>query len=117
MKIDVFTHVQLDKYKKAIYKYADRFVTDKNIQDKRPTLTDQKMRLRLIDKYGDYVQVLSATHPPLEEVFEPDQAADFARMCNDEIAELMAKVPQKFVAAIANLPMNNMSAALEGLSP
>jgi aminocarboxymuconate-semialdehyde decarboxylase len=112
MKIDVFTHVQLEKYKKAIYKYSDRFVSDKNVQDKRPTLTDQDMRLQLIDKYDDYVQVLSATHPPLEEVFGPDEAAELARMCNDEIAELMGKYPKKYIAAIANLPMNNMDAAL-----
>ena len=55
MKIDVFTHVQLEKYKKAIYKYSDRFVTDKNVQDRRPTLTDQNMRLQLMEKYDDYV--------------------------------------------------------------
>ena len=113
MQIDVFSHVQLEKYKKAIYKYSDRFVTDKNIQDKRPTLTNQNMRLELIDKYADYVQVLSPTHPPLEEVFSPDEAAELARICNDEIAELMGKYPKKYVAAIANLPLNNMDAALK----
>ena len=113
MKIDVFTHVQLEKYKKAIYKYSDRFVSDKNVQDKRPTLTDLNTRLNLIDKYDDYVQVITATHPPLEEVFDPGEAADLARMCNDEIAELIVSNPNKYVAAIANLPMNNMDAALK----
>ncbi|MBW1801214.1 MAG: hypothetical protein JRJ85_10860, partial [Deltaproteobacteria bacterium] len=59
MKIDVFTHVQLENYKETIYKDSDRFITDKNVQDKRPTLTDLDLRLQLIDKYEDYVQVLT----------------------------------------------------------
>ncbi|MBW2066246.1 MAG: amidohydrolase [Deltaproteobacteria bacterium] len=113
MKIDVFTHVQLQRYKKTIYGYADRFITDKNVQDRRPTLTDTDLRLQLIEKYEGYVQVLTATHPPLEEVFSPRETPELARMCNDEIAELQAKYPQKYVAAVANLPLNNMDATLK----
>lgn len=112
MKIDVFTHVQLAKYKEAIYKHSDRFVTDKKVQDRRPTLTDNNMRLDIIDKYDDYVQVLSGTLPPLEEVMSPEDAPGLARLCNDEMAELMAKHPEKYVAAIANVPLNNIDAAL-----
>ena len=112
MKIDVFTHVQLAKYKEAVYKYADRFMTDKKVQDKRPTLTDSDMRMAIIDKYEDYVQVLSGTLPPLEEVVSPEEAPALARLCNDEMAELMAKHPEKYIAAIANVPLNNVDAAL-----
>ena len=113
MKIDVFTHVQPERYRKAIYKHSDKFLTDKNVQDRRPTLTDHSLRMKIIEKYDGYVQVLSATHPPLEEVFNPVEAAELARMCNDEIAELLAKYPQKYIAAIANLPLNNMDETLK----
>jgi aminocarboxymuconate-semialdehyde decarboxylase len=113
MKIDIFTHVQLERYKKALYKHSDKFVTEKNVQDRRPTLTDQEMRMQIIDKYEDYVQVLSGTLPPLEEVVSPDEAAELSRIANDEIAELLTKYPQKYIAAIANLPLNNMDATLK----
>ena len=91
MKIDIFTHVQLERYKRALYKHSDKFVTEKNVQDRRPTLTDQEMRMRIIDKYEDYVQVLSGTLPPLEEVVSPDEASELSRIANDEIAELLTK--------------------------
>jgi predicted TIM-barrel fold metal-dependent hydrolase len=113
MKIDVFTHVQPERYRKAIYGHSDKFLTDKNVQDRRPTLTDHSLRMKIIEKYEGYVQVLSATHPPLEEVFNPAEAAELARMCNDDIAELLAKYPQKYIAAIANLPLNNVDEALK----
>ncbi len=113
MKIDIFTHVQLEKYKKALHKHADKFITEKNFQERRPALTDQELRMRIIGKYENYVQVLSATLPPLEEIVSPDEAAELARIANDEIAEMLARYPQKYIAAIANLPLNNMDATLK----
>ena len=51
--------------------------------------------------------------PPLEAFATPEQAVELAKMANDEIAELVAKYRDKFVAAIALLPMNNIDAALK----
>jgi aminocarboxymuconate-semialdehyde decarboxylase len=51
--------------------------------------------------------------PPVEEVVGPEEAARLARIANDEMAEMVAKYPQKYIAAIANLPLNNMDAALK----
>lgn len=113
MKIDISTHVLPTRYKKALYKYSDKFVTERKVQDKRPALTDHELRLRIIDKYEDKVQVLSVTMPPLEEIVGPKEAAEMARISNDEMAELMLKYPQKYIAAIANLPMNDMDEALK----
>ncbi|MBU2497494.1 MAG: amidohydrolase [Proteobacteria bacterium] len=113
MKIDIFTHVQPAKYKKALYKYSDRFETEKRVQDNRPALTDHKLRLAIMDQYEDDVQVLSVTMPPLEDIVGPDEAADLARLSNDEMAEMLAKYPKKYIAAIANLPINNMDATLK----
>ena len=113
MKIVLFCHVQPESYKKALYKHSDKFVTEKNVQDRRQALTDQELRMQIIDKYEDYVQVLSATLPPLEEVVSPGEAAELARMCNDEMAELLVKYPKRYIAAIANLPLNNIDATLK----
>jgi len=113
MKIDIFTHVMPERYKKALYKYADKFATEKKVQDRRPVLTDNEARLRILDEHEGMAQVLSVTMPPLEEVVGPDEAAELARIANDEMAEMVAKYPQRYIAAIANLPLNHMDATLK----
>ena len=45
MKIDIFCHVMLPKYKQALYKYADKFPVERAVQEKRPVLTDDAARL------------------------------------------------------------------------
>jgi aminocarboxymuconate-semialdehyde decarboxylase len=114
MKIDIFAHVMLPRYKRLFYQHADKFVTEKKVQDKRFVLTDNEARMKKLDEFPDVVQVLSTTMPPLEEVVtDPKEAAEYARVCNDEMAELVAKYPNKYIAAIANVPLNNMDIALK----
>jgi aminocarboxymuconate-semialdehyde decarboxylase len=113
MKIDVFTHVMLPKYKNAFYKYSDKFETERKFMERRITLTDHDERIRILDQYEDLVQVLSVNLPPLEEVVHPKEAAELARIANDEMAEWVAKYPKKYMTAIANLPLNNIDASIK----
>jgi len=113
MKIDIFAHVMPKKYKQALYKYADKFKTEKAVQDRRPTLTDNETRLSKFDGYDDLAQILSTTMPPVEEIVGPEEAAELARISNDEMAEMVAQNPKRYIAAIANLPLNNMDATLK----
>ncbi|HVN96438.1 MAG TPA: amidohydrolase family protein [Syntrophorhabdaceae bacterium] len=113
MKIDIFTHVQLPRYKKELYKYSHKFPTEKAVQDRRPVLWDNEMRLTKLAPYDDLVQVVSATMPPVEEVVGASEAAELARICNDEIAEMVAKNPDRYIAAIANVPLNNTDIAVK----
>ena len=46
-------------------------------------------------------QIAARFHPPLEQVTGPEKALELARLANDEMAELVAKYPQRFVAATA----------------
>lgn len=113
MVIDIFTHILPVRYKKRLYRYSDQFVSEAKIEEKRITLANYEARMRILDGFEGVVQVLSVTLPPLEEIVSPQEAAELARLSNDEMAELVAKHPQKYVAAIANLPLNNMDAALK----
>lgn len=112
MKIDFFTHVMLPRYKQALYKYSDRFPMERAIQDRRPALWDNHLRLAKLEPHDGLVQVICATIPPVEEVVGPKEAAELAKICNDEMAELVAKHPERYIAAIANLPLNNAEIAL-----
>src|SRR5512142_3291194 len=105
MKIDIYTHVMPERYKAALYKYSHKFLTEKAVQDRRPVLTDHERRMRILEKYPDIVDVISCTMPPVEEVVGPAEAVELARMANDEMADLVAKYPKRFIAAIANLPL------------
>ena len=113
MKIDIVTHVMTKKYKEALYKYADKFATEKAVQDRRPVLTDNEARLAKLEGYEDMAQVISTTMPPIEEIVGPKEAAELCRISNDEMAAMVAENPRKYIAAIANLPLNDMDAALK----
>jgi aminocarboxymuconate-semialdehyde decarboxylase len=113
MKIDIFTHVMLPHYKKELYRYSDKFLTEKAVQDRRPVLTDNESRLKMLAEFPDVTQVLSAAMPPVEEVVGPAEAAELAMISNNEMAELVSRHPDRYIAAIANLPLNNMDAAFK----
>jgi len=113
MKIDIYTHVMPERYKTLLYKHSDKFATEKAVQDRRPALTDHEMRLRILEEFPDVVEVLSATMPPVEEIVGPKEAVEMAKICNDEMAELVAHNPKKYITAIANLPLNDMDATLK----
>ncbi|MCK8784500.1 amidohydrolase family protein [Roseomonas sp. NAR14] len=77
-----------------------------------PTLWDVEARMRMVDSFGDYQQVLANTMPPVEVVVGPDAAPDLVRQGNDGFAELIRQRPDHFPAFIASLPMNNPEAAV-----
>ena len=66
-----------------------------------------------MDKYEGLIQVLTLVSPPVENAVGPEDAVELAKRANDELAELVFKYPDRFVAAIACLPMNDMEAALK----
>lgn len=79
----------------------------------RATNIDLDVRLRLMERYPDVVQVLSISQPAVEKVASPENAVELARIANDELAELTVKYPNRFIGAVACLPMNNIDAALD----
>ncbi|MFC1946192.1 amidohydrolase family protein [Chloroflexota bacterium] len=110
LKIDAFCHIVPPKYKDILYKISPEQVDSKITRD--PPLFDLDDRFRIMDKYEPLRQVLTLAWPPLELFADAKQAAELGRLANDEMAELVAKYPSRFVAAIAILPMADMEAAL-----
>ena len=110
LKIDAYAHIIPPKYKEALRKVIPDLY-DRQIAP-YPSLFDLDARFRIMDKYEPLRQVLTLGRIPVEHVAGPEQAADLAKMADDEMAELVAKYPDRFVAALATLPMNNMDFAL-----
>jgi predicted TIM-barrel fold metal-dependent hydrolase len=111
LKIDAYSHIVPPKYVRNLAKIAPEEY--KNKLSFRPALYDMDYRFRIMDKYEPIVQVLTLGWPPVEDIAEPEKSVDLAKMANDEMAELVLKYPDRFVAAIAALPMNNIEEALK----
>jgi uncharacterized protein len=111
-KIDAFCHVVPNKYREAILKKASGPSYYIETLSSLTPLFNLDLRLKAMDMYEGYKQVLSLGTPPIELFCSPQDAAEITKIGNDEMAELQAKYPDRFVASLAGLPMNNVDAAL-----
>jgi len=111
MKIDIFNHIFPRKF---FDKYIDKGSGGKDIGKRVAniqTIVDVDARLRILDEFGDYVQVISLPLPPLEIIAGPEKSPQLAREANDGLAQLVHRY-DRFLGFAAALPMNNPDAAL-----
>ena len=111
MKIDIFNHIFPRKF---FDKYIDKGSGGKDIGKRVAniqTIVDVDARLRILDQFGDYVQVISLPLPPLEIIAGAEKSPQLAREANDGLAELVHR-HDRFFGFVAALPMNNPDAAL-----
>ena len=76
-----------------------------------PALWDSDLRLRIVESFPDYSQVLSLAMPAIDRMWSAKQSPEWARIGNDELAELVAAHPRHFAGYAASLPMNAPEAA------
>ncbi len=115
MKIDVYAHVCPKKF---IDYFSSHVVSWEKLAETDwpagwPMLWDIDKRLAIMDKYEDYVQVLVPTAPAPGVFRNPEEAAELARVFNDGLAELVSRYPEKFIGAVAYLPMNDIDVTLK----
>ncbi len=113
MIIDAYSHVLTPKYLEALKKAAPKVFDLEWTPTTAPALWDLDLRFRIMDNYPGLVQVISNCAPVVGEITDAKTATQLARLANDEMADLVAKYPDRFAGAIANLPFNDMEAALE----
>ncbi len=113
MKIDIFPHIYPKRFAERVLALpATGFEMQKRFRD-IPVLTDLDQRFRIMDCYGDYVQVLTLSSPPIESLGTPQETPELARLANDGMAELVSKHPKRFPGFVAALPMNDPDAMLK----
>jgi predicted TIM-barrel fold metal-dependent hydrolase len=108
LKIDAIAHVTPAKFLEALRKISPEDVERRILHT--PPLYDLDARFRIMDKY-QVMQVITLG-PVISEIADPDKTVELSRLANDGMAELVLKYPDRFVAAIASVPMNNIDAAL-----
>ncbi len=112
MKIDIFPHIFPRRFYERMLEVAPPgLYMQKRIRG-IPVLVDLDERLRIMDRYEGYVQVLTLASPPIEALGGPDLTPELARLANDGMAEIVAKHLDRFPGFVASLPMNNPDAAL-----
>jgi predicted TIM-barrel fold metal-dependent hydrolase len=113
MKIDIFNHV----FPKPFFdKYVDAGSAGKDIGKRVSniaTIVDLDKRFKALDEFGEYRQVITLPAPPLEILAGPEKSPQIARDANDGLAELVRKHPDRFIAFVASMPMNNPDACLK----
>jgi aminocarboxymuconate-semialdehyde decarboxylase len=110
VKIDMFSHFLPKKYFEALRKKAGEQV---HMWSGNEALSEIDVRLRVMDMYPDVTQILTVATPPLETLVTASDAIKLARIANDEMAEVVAKYPNKFLSAVACLPLNDIDAAIK----
>jgi len=114
MKLDCFTHIFPVKFFERMEEVVENKAPIKrwlNI----PMLYDVDARLRIMDTFGDYQQILTLSAPPIEAMSGPDVTPGLARLANDGMHALVQKYPDRFPAFVASLPMNNPAEAVKEL--
>ncbi len=121
-KIDAFAHILPPSYARRLEPIvsaagaSDRILGFQPWIREDPALTDLDARWRAIDRFGDYVQVLTLAVPPIDQLGPPAVARDLARAANDELAELVGRYPDRFAGFAAALPMSDPEAAAAELT-
>ena len=113
MKIDIFPHIYPKRFAKRILSDSGPAIEMAVRFRQIPVLTDLELRFRIMDLFGDYVQVLTLSSPPIEVLGTAKQTPELARMANDGMAELVEKFPARFPGFVASIAMNNPDAALK----
>jgi len=113
MKIDIFNHIFPKSYFDKMIEVApggkDMHKRVRNV----PSIVDLNERFRMMDQFGDYVQVICLGAPPIEVYGPPSISVEMAKIANDGMAELVRKYPDRFPGFVASLPMNSPEGLLK----
>jgi uncharacterized protein len=116
-KIDAFAHILPPSYARRLEaitggaNVSERILGFRPWIHEDPALADLDARWRVMDRIGDYVQIVTLAVPPLDELGGSQAALDLARSANDEMAALVARYPDRFAGFTAALPMNDPAGA------
>ncbi len=110
-RLDIFNHIFPKGYYEKMLEVAPKG-KDMHMRVRAiPCIVDLDERFRIMDRiverYGDYAQVICLAAPPIEVFGPPPVSTGMAKLANDGMAEMVAKYPERFPGFIASLPMND----------
>ncbi|MES2606806.1 MAG: amidohydrolase family protein, partial [Pseudomonadota bacterium] len=106
-KIDIFNHIWTNRFYDKLREVTGKMTDITRRSEAVPMMTDLDERFRIMDRFGEYSQILSLASPPLEIVATPEQQVMLSRVGSEDMAELCDKYPDRFPGYIASIPMGN----------
>ncbi len=110
-KIDIYNHVMPRAVADLMLELAPSMSGMVKRVTSIPMLHDVEARVRMMEAWPGYQQVLTISNPPLEAIAGPGDSPRLARLANDELRHICDTRPDKFPAWVASLPLNNVEAA------
>src|ERR1044071_439049 len=93
--IDAFCHFSPKRYFDALLESpAGQKDIGKRVRG-IPALYDLDLRLKVVDQFRDYTQVLSLGLPMVDRLWGPDKSPEMAKIANDGLAAVVAKHPDR----------------------
>lgn len=109
--IDVFCHCLPHAYCRAVNQLANPSVMFERAQ-RMPVMVDLDARLRVMDQFPGYQQIVSLAGPPIE-VLAPENSIHLARVANDSMGELAVASETRICGFVASLPLDQPAAACD----
>jgi len=105
MRVDAYTHFIPTRFFKEVMSAGNHKDIGKRMMGV-PSIYDVNVRLKVVDKFKDYAQVLSYPMPPFELMTKSGkETEEYAKIVNDGFAELCAQHPDHFPGWVAQAPM------------
>jgi aminocarboxymuconate-semialdehyde decarboxylase len=112
MVIDLYTHLAPRSFLDRMVVLAPKLGNIVNRLLTVKPLSDLDARFRDMDTVPDYRQVISLPNPSLEEIGDAQTGRELAKIANDEMAELCAKHPDRFVGFAAAVYLDDVETAI-----
>ena len=109
--IDVFCHCLPPRYCEAVRQAAAAPLLMFERAATIRVMVDLEARLRMLDEFPGYRQLVSLASPPVE-VLAPQAAVELARVANDEMARMVEAGQGRILGFIATLPLNDPAASV-----
>jgi aminocarboxymuconate-semialdehyde decarboxylase len=112
-KLDIFTHIWPEPFHQALLKRTGQMKDILRRSEAIPMMTNLDMRLKMMDTFGEYQQILSLAAPGPDSLLEPKTARELSKIGSDGMAELCRKYPDRFPSFIASIAMIDAEGAVE----
>lgn len=115
MRIDVWTHLLSPAYRRQIEEAGQGAPGPAAFLLANPTLYDLDQRFEVMDRFGDYRQILAPIPGPHAYVRRDGgrEVVELVRRNNEEMAEIVRRHPDRFVGFAAATALHDPEAATE----
>jgi aminocarboxymuconate-semialdehyde decarboxylase len=103
MRIDAYTHFIPQKFFQKLVDSGHHDI-GKRVRE-IPCIHDLEIRLKIVDQFKDYAQILSYPMPPPELLAKGTEVEEYCKLINDGFAEICRKHPDHFPGWVAQAPL------------